>query len=55
VAEKDNGGGKLKFSCFISTGVARDFDWEGPKIEKTCDASLVSRWRNNDDITDMTS
>jgi len=26
----------------IATGVARNFDWEGPKIEKFCDVILVT-------------
>jgi len=41
-----------------TTGVARNFDWERPKIEKSCDLSLVTfigdvitmtslKWRNN--------
>jgi len=41
-----------------STGVARNFDWEWPKIEKSCDAGLVTffgdavsmtslKWRRN--------
>jgi len=39
------------------TGVARNFDWEGPKIEKSCDVIVWWRfwYRNNDDVTDMTS
>jgi len=34
----------LKLSSFIAndTGVARNFDWEGPKMEKSCDFSLVT-------------
>jgi len=37
----------------LLTGVARNFDWEGPKLEKNlwryfCD---VFRWRNSDNVT----
>jgi len=40
-----------------NTSVARNFEWEGPKIEKFCDAILVTSfdWRNGDDVTKMTS
>jgi len=38
------------------TGVARNFDWEGPKIEKSFEGSLVTfmgsyyRWRHWNDV-----
>jgi len=25
-----------------TTGVARNFDWEGPKMEESCDINLVT-------------
>jgi len=36
------------------TGVARNFDWEGPKMEKFCDVILVTFF-DDDDATKMTS
>jgi len=42
----------------IYTGVAKIFDWEGLKTEKSCDVSLATVFgdvNNNDDITKMTS
>jgi len=40
----------------FTTGVARNFDWEVPRIEKSCDVSLVTFWcRDNDGVTEMTS
>jgi len=29
-------------SPFTQAGVAKNFDWEGPKIEKSCNLSLVA-------------
>jgi len=29
------------YLCFFP-GVTRNFDWEGPKMEKSCDVSLVT-------------
>jgi len=34
------------------TGVARNFDWEGPKTEESCDINLVTFF---DDAITMTS
>jgi len=42
----------------LATGVARNFDWEGPKMKKICDVNLVTffgdvvaitslKWRHN--------
>jgi len=35
----------LKTFCrlgkLVLTGVARDFDWEGPKMEKSCDGKIL--------------
>jgi len=28
---------QISYDGFLSTGVARNFDWEGPKLEKNCD------------------
>jgi len=36
--------------CMHGTGVARNFDWEGPKMENFCD---IFRWRNDDEITKL--
>jgi len=38
------------------TGVARNFDWEGPKLENFSWGYFgdVFRWRNGDDVTEMT-
>jgi len=37
-----------------ATGVARNFDWEGPKMKKNCQFSDVFRLRDNDGVNDMT-
>jgi len=31
---------------YIDTGVAKNFDWEGPKMEKACDINLVTFLRD---------
>jgi len=38
-------------------GVARNFDWEGPKLEKILWRYFgdIFRWRNGDNVTEMTS
>jgi len=36
---------ELISKCFVwprITGVARNFNWEGPKIERSCDARLAT-------------
>jgi len=43
---------KTDDSFTVSTDVARNFDWEGPKIEKSCDLSLVTFFG---DVIKMTS
>jgi len=39
------------------TGVARNFDWEGPKLGKKLWPNFgdIFRWRNGDDVTEKTS
>jgi len=47
---------KLRENEYATTGVARNFDYGGPKMEKFCDiGGDVFRWRNGDNITEMTS
>jgi len=33
-------------SSLLDTGVTRNFDWEGPKMEKSCVVSLVTFFGN---------
>jgi len=40
----------------IHTSIARNFDWEGPKIENSCDVNMVTfSVTNNNVVTEMTS